>query len=281
MTSEPWRPTFIRRHIRSLPSGSYTMLVDTDQGEGYLKAMGSPAGPHVLACDLVGTRLAAWLGLPTFDIALISVTDDDELPFANSASKAASGPALISKAVKGMGWSGEASQLRLVENTSELARLVVLDTWIRNRDRHHPDPAIRRPNYDNVFFTEEGAQSGKRRLIAMDHSHCFSDREELTPQLSQAQYIRDDRCYGRFLEFLPFIERSDVRIAAGRLGSMIDQDASQFVAEIPPEWDVDSPTRTALVEFIVKRAQYVASTVENRIFPQGEFTFDQGQETDP
>ena len=58
------------------------MLVRTDAGDGYLKAMGNPAGEHALACELVGTQLAAWFGLPVFDFAIIQVTAADELPFA-------------------------------------------------------------------------------------------------------------------------------------------------------------------------------------------------------
>ncbi len=47
----------------------------------YLKAIGNPDGPHALVKDLLGTHLAAMLGLPTFDYAVIEVTDLDELPF--------------------------------------------------------------------------------------------------------------------------------------------------------------------------------------------------------
>jgi hypothetical protein len=44
--------------------------VETDAGEGFLKAMGNPESPHVLACELVGTLLAEWLGLPTLEARL-------------------------------------------------------------------------------------------------------------------------------------------------------------------------------------------------------------------
>lgn len=70
-----WQPTAIRHHIRSLPTSTGTMLVCTDAGDGYLKAMGNPAGEHALACELVGTQLAAWFGLPVFDFAIIHVTE--------------------------------------------------------------------------------------------------------------------------------------------------------------------------------------------------------------
>ena len=60
-----WRPTTIRRFIESIPTSTNVTRVDTDAGEGFLKPLGNPEGPQVLACDLVGTLLAEWLGLPT------------------------------------------------------------------------------------------------------------------------------------------------------------------------------------------------------------------------
>jgi hypothetical protein len=80
-SSPNFRPTEITGFIRSLDSGAGTLLVDTDAGLGYLKALGNREGPHVLACDLVGTHLAVKLGLPTFDYALVEVLEMDELPF--------------------------------------------------------------------------------------------------------------------------------------------------------------------------------------------------------
>jgi hypothetical protein len=51
-----WRPTFIRKQEVALKSGTMAITVQTDQGSAVLKAMGNPEGPHVLICDLVGTR---------------------------------------------------------------------------------------------------------------------------------------------------------------------------------------------------------------------------------
>jgi hypothetical protein len=33
-----------------------TARVDTDLGEGYIKALGNPEGPHILACELIGSH---------------------------------------------------------------------------------------------------------------------------------------------------------------------------------------------------------------------------------
>ena len=77
----PWRPTFIKRQEDALKTGTMAIRVQTDQGSAFLKAMGNPEGPHVLACDLVGTRLANWFGLPTFEFGTIPVIAEDGLIF--------------------------------------------------------------------------------------------------------------------------------------------------------------------------------------------------------
>ena len=58
-SSSNFQPTSITRFIANFDSGAGTLFVDTDAGKAYLKAIGNPAGPHALACEWVGTRLAS------------------------------------------------------------------------------------------------------------------------------------------------------------------------------------------------------------------------------
>ena len=67
-------PTEVTRFIKGLDTAAGTLLVETDAGMAYLKAIGNPAGPHALACELVATRLAGSIGLPTFDYALVEIS---------------------------------------------------------------------------------------------------------------------------------------------------------------------------------------------------------------
>ncbi len=115
-----------------------TARIVTDVGPAYIKAMGNRQGPHPLACELVGTQLAAWFGLPTFDFAIIRIDADvDEIPFFRGG-RAASGPAYVTRAVDGHPWGGEAAELSTLITPQDVGRLVVFDTWIRNCDRHRP-----------------------------------------------------------------------------------------------------------------------------------------------
>src|SRR5688500_1181315 len=77
----PWQPTFIRTPDQSLATAADTVRVTTGAGPGYLKALGNRGGPHRLAADWVGTQLAVWLGLPTFEFAIIQVLAENEIPF--------------------------------------------------------------------------------------------------------------------------------------------------------------------------------------------------------
>jgi hypothetical protein len=61
------------------PTDSQIVEVETDQGRGFLKALGNAAGTHSLAVEMVATRLAARLGLPTLMTAIVSFTGVPEI----------------------------------------------------------------------------------------------------------------------------------------------------------------------------------------------------------
>lgn len=62
--------------VQALPSGSEALQVETDAGLAFAKLPGGKEGPHILACELVGTRLVALLGLPVLDWVLNCVRDE-------------------------------------------------------------------------------------------------------------------------------------------------------------------------------------------------------------
>jgi hypothetical protein len=239
--------------------------VDTDAGEGFLKAMGNPEGPHVLACELVGTELAKWLGLPTLEYAVIWVTPEDEIPLAGGG-LAAPGPAFITKAESGFPWGGDDEALRRIRQPEDISRIVVLDTWIRNCDRYRPEPN-RRVNRDNVFLAWETGPERGLVLKAMDHTHAFTCGRELTHRIGQMNDIQDTTIFGCFPEFVPFLDQEHMRTAAGQLGQMEGALASRFVARVPTEWQVEAPVREAWVRFIVERADFVATNMISWLWP--------------
>lgn len=281
MSKVPWKPTTIKRFIKAFPTSACTVLLETDAGKGYLKALGNNEGPHILACEWIGTRLAGWLGLPTFDIAMIDVTDLDEIPFHN-ANKAQVGPAFVARAESGEPWSGDVKQLGRLFNPQDISRLVVFDTWTLNCDRHswHGEGVARRSriNRNNVFLSEE-APRGQFMLKAMDHTHCFTCGKEPSRRLRDLDKIRDPRVFGLFPEFRKYLDLHQVRQAARDLRKMTRAQAIRMTDGIPREWEVKTDALEALRDLVVSRASYVADTIEILLWPQAEFDFDNGGET--
>ncbi len=265
MNRGAWQPRTVLRFIRSLPTSTNVVRVDTDAGEGFLKAMGNPEGPHVLACELVGTLPANWLGLPTFDHAIVWVTPEDEIPLARGG-LAAVGPAFITRAVDGFPWGGDEETLRQVRQPETVSQLVALDTWIRNCDRYRPAPNLR-VNRDNVFLAWETEPERGLVLKAIDHTHAFTCGRELTVRISNLDEIRDTPVFGRFPEFEPLVDTEHVQAAATRLGQMDRATAERFVAQVPGEWQVGAPVREAWVRFVVERAAFVAANLFSWLWP--------------
>ena len=280
-----WQPTTIRRFVAGFPTSACTALVVTDVGRGYLKAMGGPEGEHTLASEVVGTQLAEWLGLPTFDWAILNVDEIDEIPFVdkngNPTGQATSGPAFITRAEDGTPWGGSDRELKRLENPEDISRLVVFDTWVLNCDRHSrplDNPTGRvRIKRDNVFFSEE-AEKGHFVLKAMDHTHCFTCGSEWTRRLSNVDKVKDGRVFGLFPEFRDFLNREAVAQAASDVQQIDQTTVREFTDRIPNEWDVTQGALDALVDLVVQRAKFVARTIEDKLWPQQEIDWDDGNE---
>ena len=267
----PWQPQYIQFAASdAYTTATETVFVTTDAGNGYLKAMGNRGGPHLLASDWVATQLAEWLGLPTFEHALIEVTDIDEIPLGANR-QAVPGPAFITKEMSGNVWGGGAESLSRLINPEDIGKLVVFDTWTRNCDRHPPDLTTRKPNLNNVFFSVEGLPGGQNRLIAMDHTHCFNCGNDLTGRISRIEMVKDERIYGLFPEFVPFMNDPALRptweAAVEKLGTLDRTWVQGVVSSIPAKWSVDSAGREALIEQICQRAAFIRAQFRLLIEP--------------
>lgn len=253
----PWQPKRVIRFIRALPTATDTVEVSTDQGDGFLKALGNRAGPHPLACELVATKLARWFGLPTFDFALVEITESNYIPFARGG-QALPGPAFITRKEEGLTWGGSEQELTKLENPQDISRLVVFDTWTRNCDRYPPDLSTRKPNRDNVFLSSEETRPNRLMLKAMDHTHCFTCGRDLTGDVANIDRVKDTRPYGLFPEFLPYLGHDAVMAAINDLRSLPRAEVEAIIRDVPNEWQVSQPARAALVELIVQRATFIA-----------------------
>lgn len=256
-----WAPRQITAAIRTLETSLGTAEVETDEGRAYFKPLDNPEGPHALASEWVGTRLAEWLGLETFDITHLrydgaaGVRRKDGRPVDP-------GLGIVVRAERGFTLSDDRTLLAKIKDPRAITRLVVLDTWIRNRDRYLEG---RGANYGNLFLSRDGASKGTYRLIAMDHTHAFADACELTPRSLDDRAIFDERIYGLFPDFVPLLDRSVLVDACARLRDVEDERARRFVAEVPPEWEIDRLTKVAWTAMITRRARFVAATILEKL----------------
>lgn len=252
-----WQPTKVKRVIETLRTSTRVAKVATDEGIGFLKGMGNPAGLDSLACELVGTELARWFGLKTPPFALLRV-NGVEIPMEGYGLVQA-GPAFISNEIQGVTGDGGDAFLSRLENVSDITRLIVFDTWIRNGDRYPADEQQKEAvsNRDNIFFHPVG---NKFHLVIFDHSHCFTEGT-LADSLFDPFLLEDERIYGYFPEFRDYVNGPAVRAAIGRLRQMDQSIARAVIGSIPAEWEVSSRTRAQWAGVICDRAARVVDFV--------------------
>ena len=175
----------------------------------------------------------------------------------------------ITRAEDGFPWGGDPKTLVHLQNQGALAKLVILDTWIRNCDRHRPPPN-ERVNLDNVFLSRSTDGPSWLLLKAIDHTHAFTCGRELTRRIAGIDTVRDETLYGYFPEFTEFLRADDITECGNRLRGMNTAVARLAVAEVPLEWDVSEDVRAAWIEFIVGRADFVVTTIVPRLVAGGD-----------
>ena len=260
-----WNPTRLMEVAGSVDTSTGATEVTTDAGRAYIKPIGNRQGPHVLATDWVGTHLARWFGLSTFEIAILTLDADDTFPLPQGHTSQP-GPAFAAKALAGDPWGKSGLQLALLVNPEDITRLIVFDTWTLNCDRCDGRPGGRGPNYDNVYLSSEGVEPGRRRMIAMDHGLCFiRSGEDLTSKLSHIDKVKEGHLYGLFPEFRGKLRATTIDSCAARLREMDMVTAEEMVQTVPAEWDVSAEAKQAWSELIYHRAGFVADNVQDWI----------------
>ncbi len=253
-----WTPTRVRRVARILETSTRVAQVETDVGSGYIKTAQNPEGPHTLACELIGTRVAQWLRLPTLEWSVIQLSAADATAWPEDGAPRP-GPAYITREVSGHPWGGTQAELRRIENAQDLVGLVVLDTWLLNCDRYRESDPVRRRER-NVFFSWEAATPSKIRALAIDHTHCFTCGKELRARrLSNIDLILSDEVFGLFPEFKSLVTHDTLEPFMDRLDSFSAEDAAGIVADVPDEWGWSPEIGRAMGDFLVRRAAFLAA----------------------
>src|SRR5229473_2167706 len=196
--------------IRRMRGGAQSHLMRCDDGNYYVvKFQNNPQHRRVLVNEMLGTRLAGRLGLPTVPVDPHHVALHDFLPD---------------------------EQLREVENLQDFAGMLVFDKWTCNTNGRQ-----------TVFFYEGRGTPGqiewryKARMI--DQGFCFNAGEWSFPDAPLRGLYARNRVYQGVTgmeSFAPWLERLEKQ--------MTERVLDGFMREIPPEWyedDYDAVSRLA------------------------------------
>jgi len=263
----PWNPTkFERWEDCDQDCSTGVARIQTDAGPAYLKALGNAEGPHALVREWVGTSVARWFGLHTFDFAKIEVGSKDEIALGRD-KVAQPGPAFVTRAEAGLPWSGKVADLKHLVNSEAVTGLVMVDTWLLNTDRFPPEGVDRQPNRDNVFLSTKGLKGKQRRLVAMDFSDCMKPPVSLSSRIADIGNTKDERLFGLFPDFGDFLQWEPYTAGIDRLQQASRAEMEPIVSALPEAWDVSPALREALTLFLTNRAAFLVGHLPSLFRP--------------
>jgi hypothetical protein len=195
-----------------------------------VKFQNNPQGVKILANELLGTRLAARLGLPTAEAAVVEVhpklienTDDLVIQLGRGHVRCRPGLQFGSRYP---GHPGKTSvydflpddQLREVVNLADFPGMLIFDKWTCNTNGRQA-----------IFFRAEG--ESRYRALMIDHGFCFNAGDWNFPDAPLRGIYGRHRVYEN-VRGLEDFERWLVRIET----KMTEQVLNEIASEIPPDW---------------------------------------------
>ncbi len=227
-----WRPTTWKRHTGATP-GSHLHIIE------FSTLQNNPQHRRILVNELLGTRLAARLGLPTVPVRIVAVSEElirltpelaVELPRARIpcqpdlqfGSRYPEDPRQLT-----LHDFLPDEQLREVENLHEFAGMLAFDKWTCNTNGRQ-----------TVFFSESGKAAEQAvtryKTKMIDQGFCFNAGEWNFPDAPLRGLYARNRVYQGVTgmeSFAPWLERIEKQ--------MTERTLDEITREIPPEWYAD------------------------------------------
>jgi len=262
-------------HIRRMRGGAQSHLMRCSDKHYYIvKFQNNPQNQRVLANELLGTRLAARLGLPTALVNGVEVSDElvrltPELYIESPRGRIPCGPGLQF----GSQYPGDPRNLTLqdflpdekllgVDNLHDFAGMLVFDKWTCNTDGRqtvfveHSDfygTSLRQPHADDPRPSAGEPIAPARYAVMVDQGFCFNAGEWNFPDAPLRGLYARSSVYAWVTgmhSFAPWLERLQQKITE----QMIDE----LAKEIPPEWyDHDHDALSRLLEQLYRRRKRV------------------------
>jgi hypothetical protein len=243
--------------VRKMRGGAQSQLMRcADDGYYVVKFQNNPQGVRILANELLGTRLAARIGLPTPTAVVVEVreslienTDDLVIELGRGRARYRAGLQFGSR------YPGSPAetvvydflpdeQLREVVNLIDFCGMLVFDKWTCNTNGRQA-----------IFFRAKGESRYQAQMI--DQGFCFNAGEWNFPDAPLRGLYARHRVYEpvRGIEsFEPWIARVESKITE----SVLDEVAS----EIPPEWyNFDPDPLDKMLEQLLRRRKLVRELV--------------------
>ncbi len=242
--------------IRRMRGGAQSHLMRCDDGYYYVvKFQNNPQHRRVLVNELLGTRLAARLGLPTVPVEIVAVSEElirltPDLAMEMPRSRIPCQPGLQF----GSRYPGDPQQLTLhdflpdeqlreVENLHDFAGMLVFDKWTCNTNGRQ-----------TVFFSDLGkaaepAATRRYKAKMIDQGFCFNAGEWNFPDAPLRGLYARNRVYQGVTgmeSFAPWMERLEKQ--------MTERTLDEIARPIPPEWYADDyDALLALLEQLHRR----------------------------
>src|ERR1700691_3039117 len=219
------------QQVRRMRGGAQSHLMRCEDGGYYVvKFQNNPQGARILANELLGTRLAARMGLPTPAAAVVEVrenliehTDDLVIQLGRGRMRCRAGLQFGSR------YPGSPAdtvvydflpdeQLREVVNLADFCGMLVFDKWTCNTNGRQA-----------VFYRAQGETRYQAQMI--DQGFCFNACEWNFPDAPLRGLYSRHRVYDsvRGIEsFEPWLARVESKITEAAL--------DDIQKEIPPEW---------------------------------------------
>ena len=218
-------------HIRRMRGGAQAHLMRCSDGGYYVvKFQNNPQHVRVLVNELLGTRLAARLGLPTPQVEIVEVREELIRNTAELVMQLGMSRTPCRAGFQfGSRYPGDPARtpvqdflpdehLREVENLADFAGMLVFDKWTCNTNGRQA-----------IFFTEPGRSGFTAWMI--DQGFCFNAGEWNFPDAPLRGLYARQRVYDSvrsLLSFSPWLER----LEKIEWSSVFDN----LQTEIPPEW---------------------------------------------
>lgn len=243
--------------VRRMRGGAQAQLMRcADESYYVVKFQNNPQGVRILANELLGTRLAARLGLPTPVASVVEVRQDlialtEELTIQLGRARAPCKAGLQF----GSRYPGSPSetvvydflpdeQLREVTNLADFAGILVFDKWTCNTNGRQA-----------IFFRGRGEAHYQAQMI--DHGFCCNAGEWNFPDAPLRGLYARHHVYEsvRGMDaFEPWLARVENKITESVL--------EEISSEIPPEWyDFDPDALENMLEQLLRRRKLVRELI--------------------